>query len=76
MNSSPASVVAILDRLSIGVARVSIRHGTTAAKPTRYRKKNYAWTGFKHGHGEKIYVYNHVNYGMIVYSHDPELPVR
>lgn len=71
MTTPPASVVGILDRLSIGVSRVSIRHAST----TRYKKKNYDWTGFKPGHGENIYVYNHIENGMIVYSHEPSLKV-
>lgn len=76
MNPSPTSVVGTLERLSIGVSRVSIRHGSTATRYTRYRKKNHAWTGYKRGHGESIFVYNHIQNGMIVYSHDPVLKVR
>lgn len=72
MNSSPASVVGTLDKLSIGVSRVSIRHGSTA---TRYKKKNYAWTGFKRGHGEHIYVFTHSQTGMIIYSHESSFKV-
>lgn len=73
MNPSPASVVGTLDRLSIGIARVSIRYGSTGV---RFRKKNNAWTGFERGHGENIYVFTHAQKGMIIYSHDPVLKVR
>ncbi|KAJ4391945.1 hypothetical protein N0V93_005565 [Gnomoniopsis smithogilvyi] len=69
MNTSPASVVGILDRLSTGVSRTSIRH---YAAPRLKKKKHYL-TGFTPGHGERIFVYNHIEKGMIVYSHEPEL---
>ncbi|KAJ4424280.1 hypothetical protein N0V82_000980 [Gnomoniopsis sp. IMI 355080] len=69
MNISPASVVGILDRLSTGVSRTSIRH---YAAP-RFKKKKHHLTGFTPGHGERIFVYNHIENGMIVYSHEPEL---
>lgn len=72
MNTSPASVVGILERLSIGVSRTSIRH---YAAP-KYKKKKHHLTGFTPGHGERIFVYNHIETGMIVYSHEPELKVR
>lgn len=70
MNSSPASVVGILDRLSIGVCRISIRHGHTAP---RIKNPHPELTGFKPGLGEKIWVHNHVVTGMIIYSHDGKL---
>lgn len=73
MNSSPASVVGILDRLSIGVCRISIRHGHTAP---RIKNPHPELTGFKAGLGEKIWVHNHVVTGMIIYSHDGKLKVR
>lgn len=72
MNSSPASVVGILDRLSIGVSRISIRHGHT--KP-RTKTPQPQLTGFKGGLGEKIWVHNHIVTGMIIYSHDAQLKV-
>lgn len=71
MNTSPASVVGILDRLSTGISRTSIRH---YAAP-RLKKKKHHLTGFTPGHGERIFVYNHTETGMIVYSHEPELKV-
>lgn len=72
MNTTPASVVGILDRLSIGVSRTSLRHYATTKK---LRIKKHHLTGFKPGHGEQIFVYNHIETGMIVYSHNPELKV-
>lgn len=72
MNSSPASVVGILDRLSIGVSRISIRHGHTKPKAKRPQPE---LTGFRVGLGEKIWVHNHIATGMIIYSHDAKLKV-
>ena len=72
MNPSPASVVGILDRLSIGVSRVSIRHGHTKSKA---RKPQPELTGFKAGLGERIWVHNHIATGMIIYTHDAQLKV-
>lgn len=71
MNTSSVPVVGILDRLSTGVSRTSIRH---YAAP-KFKKKKHNLTGFKPGHGERIFVYNHIENGMIIYSHDPELKV-
>lgn len=73
MKSSPASVVGILGRLSTGVSRVSIRHGHTVP---RRKQPRHDLTGFKKGLGEQIWVHHHVARGMIIYTHDPELPVR
>ncbi|KUI58793.1 hypothetical protein VP1G_06068 [Cytospora mali] len=70
MNSSPASIVGILDRLSIGVSRISIRHGHTKPK---VKKPQPELTGFKAGLGERIWVHNHIVTGMIVYSHQAKL---
>ncbi|KUI64832.1 hypothetical protein VM1G_00451 [Cytospora mali] len=70
MNSSPASIVGILDRLSIGVSRISIRHGHTMPK---IKKPQPELTGFKAGLGERIWVHNHIVTGMIVYSHNAKL---
>ncbi|KAL1866193.1 hypothetical protein Daus18300_006857 [Diaporthe australafricana] len=71
MKSSPASVVGILDRLSTGVSRVSIRHGHTTTKRKQPRPE---LTGFKQGLGEQIWVHHHIAQGMIIYTHEPELP--
>ncbi|KAH8782924.1 transcriptional regulation of mitochondrial recombination-domain-containing protein [Diaporthe sp. PMI_573] len=71
MKSSPASVVGILGRLSTGVSRVSIRHGHTT--PKRKQPRHHL-TGFKVGLGERIWVHHHIARGMIIYTHDPELP--
>ncbi|CAN8096582.1 unnamed protein product [Discula destructiva] len=71
MNTSPASVAGILERVTLGVSRTSIRH--YAAPPRRFKKKKHHLTGFKRGHGERIFVYNHIENGMIIYSHEPEL---
>ncbi|KAI3394165.1 hypothetical protein diail_3175 [Diaporthe ilicicola] len=71
MKSSPAPVVGILDRLSIGVSRVSIRHGHTVPKRKQPRPE---LTGFRRGLGEQIWVHHHIAQGMIIYTHEPELP--
>lgn len=71
MKSSPASVVGILGRLSTGVSRVSIRHGHTTPKRKQPR---HELTGFKKGLGEQIWVHHHIAQGMIIYTHEPELP--
>lgn len=72
MKSSPASVVGILGRLSsTGVSRVSIRHGHTMPRRKQLR---YELTGFKKGLGEQIWVHHHIVKGMIIYTHEPELP--
>lgn len=72
MNTLPASVLGKLDRLSTGVSRTSIRHYATP----KLKKKKHHLTGFTPGHGERIFVYNHTENGMIVYAHEPELKVR
>ncbi|POS79905.1 hypothetical protein DHEL01_v201715 [Diaporthe helianthi] len=72
MKSSPASVVGILGRMSsTGVSRVSIRHGHTMP---RRKQPRHELTGFKKGLGERIWVHHHIAKGMIIYTHDPELP--
>ncbi|KAJ0104367.1 hypothetical protein J7T55_011151 [Diaporthe amygdali] len=71
MKSSPASVVGILDRLSTGVSRVSIRHGHTTPRRKQPRPE---LTGFKPGLGERIWVHHHIAQGMIIYTHEPQLP--
>lgn len=73
MKSSPASVVGIVGRLSAGVSRISIRHGHTMP---RRRQPRHELTGFKKGLGERIWVHHHIAKGMIIYTHEPELPVR
>lgn len=73
MKSSPASVAGILGRLSTGVSRQSIRHGHTAP---RRKQPRHDLTGFKPGLGEQIWVHHHIARGMIIYTHEPELPVR
>ncbi|PSS03841.1 transcriptional regulation of mitochondrial recombination-domain-containing protein [Coniella lustricola] len=70
MNSTPASLVGILDSLAIGVFRTSIRQAHTQ---TRFRRKKYNLTGFTPGHGENIYIFNHIENGMVIYSHEPIL---
>lgn len=72
MKSSPVSVVGILGRLSsTGVSRVSIRHGHTMP---RRKQPRHELTGFKKGLGERIWVHHHIAKGMIIYTHEPELP--
>ncbi|KAF3770050.1 hypothetical protein M406DRAFT_320160 [Cryphonectria parasitica EP155] len=68
--SSPTSLVGILDSLSIGVSRTSIRQ---AHSKTKFRRKKYHLAGFGRGHGENIYVFNHIENGMVIYSHEPRL---
>jgi hypothetical protein len=65
-------VVGILGRLSTGVSRVSIRHGHTTP---RRKQPRHNLTGFKKGLGERIWVHHHIVRGMIIYTHEPELPV-
>ncbi|KAJ9154873.1 hypothetical protein NKR23_g2282 [Pleurostoma richardsiae] len=63
MNPSSSSVV---ERLSIGVSRISIRQSHTRPRWTKARPE---LTGFEPGHGERIWVFNHVGTNQIVYSH-------
>ena len=70
MNASPASIVG---RLSIGISRVSIRHGHTKPKFKRYQPE---LTGFEPGHGERIWVFNNLESNQVVYSHGPVMDVR
>ncbi|KAL8388593.1 hypothetical protein RB595_009084 [Gaeumannomyces hyphopodioides] len=68
MNTTPVS--ASLLRLCAGLSRVSVRHGSHLA---RYKKPRPEDAGFKPGHGEKIWVFNHVTTNQIVYSTKPVL---
>lgn len=68
MNASPAS--SIVGRLSIGISRVSIRHGH--ATP-RFRPARPELTGFEPGHGERIWVFNNIESNQVIYSHGPAM---
>lgn len=71
MNASPAS--SIVGRLSIGISRVSIRHGH--ATP-RFRPARPELTGFEPGHGERIWIFNNIESNQVIYSHGPAMDVR
>ncbi|KLU84259.1 hypothetical protein MAPG_03304 [Magnaporthiopsis poae ATCC 64411] len=68
MNIAPAR--ASLLRLSAGLSRVSVRHGSHLA---RYKKPQPEKSGFWPGHGEKIWVFNNIVTGQVVYSTKPVL---
>lgn len=73
MNSSPGPVTGMLGRLSTGVSRTSIRW---AHKHKQRKQPKHHLTGFEPGLGEHIFIYNHIQNGMVVYSHHNELKVR
>lgn len=70
MNITPAA--ASLLRLSAGLSRVTVRHGSHLA---RYKKPQPEKSGFWPGHGEKIWVFNNIVTGQVVYSTRPVLDV-
>ncbi|EJT72608.1 hypothetical protein GGTG_09468 [Gaeumannomyces tritici R3-111a-1] len=68
MNTTPVS--ASLLRLCAGLSRISVRHGSHLA---RYKQPRPELAGFEPGHGEKIWVFNHITTNQIVYSTKPQL---
>ncbi|GAP89687.1 hypothetical protein SAMD00023353_3501040 [Rosellinia necatrix] len=87
MSTRISPIAAQLGRLSISSAatRTSIRlaHSKTAtatttsstptAKKPKRRKGGRIEPSFEPGHGEKIFIFNHILDGMTVYSHSPVL---
>lgn len=73
MSAVPLSRPLTVDRLAVGVSRISVRHGHY--KP-RYRKPQPEMTGYPEGHGEKIWIFSNVRSKQVVYSHDRVLDVR
>jgi len=70
MNSLPLSP---FGRLAIGVSRTSIRPGSTFK---RYKKPQPELTHWEPGHGEQIWIFNHIVSDQIIYSHKPAMDVR
>lgn len=77
--------VAQLSRLSIGgVTQSSARLAHVVNKEKKMKKRSKRspeWlaglrSGFKPGHGEQIWVFNHYKMGLTVYSHGPVMKVR
>lgn len=73
MSAVPLSRPLTVDRLAVGVSRISVRHGHY--KP-RYRQPKPEMTGYPEGHGEKIWIFSNVRSKQVVYSHDRVLDVR
>lgn len=68
-----------LFRLSAGVSNIGIRHETTWTRyrpevsRKRFRQKKVEDAGFQPGHGEEIWVFNHLTTNQIIYSTKPAL---
>ncbi|KAI1131657.1 hypothetical protein F5Y10DRAFT_53606 [Nemania abortiva] len=71
MRISP--ITAQLGKLSIGSASATPRTSIRLASTTKRRKDERIEPSFQPGHGEKIFVFNHMLDGMTVYSHNPVL---
>lgn len=71
MNLNPLrSITAQLGRLSVSIARTSVRQASSKKKRREKIPPN-----FPPGHGEKIWIYSNFVNGQTVYSHDPVLKV-
>jgi hypothetical protein len=71
MASQANSLTARLAKLSIGITRTNARF--YSSKKKRKERIEPSWLP---GHGEKIWIFNHILDGMTVYSHAPVLKVR